>query len=69
MENGKSRVHFNGATVPYIRPYFLGIFPYIAVTYGGHLQFRFLKRSLKRGGARVNAQLMQVSPDKSMVYR
>ena len=27
--------------------------------------FGFLKRPLKREGARVNAQLMQVSPDKS----
>ena len=31
----------------HIRPYFLGIFPYIGLIYGRYLQFRFLKWPLK----------------------
>jgi hypothetical protein len=31
----------------HIRPYFLGISPYIGLTYGRYLQFRFLKWPLK----------------------
>ena len=27
----------------HIRPYFVGIFPYIGLIYGRYLQFRFLK--------------------------
>ena len=30
----------------HIRPYFVGIFPYIGLIYGRYLQFRFLKWSL-----------------------
>ena len=31
-----------GGTVPYFWPYFVGISPYIGLTYGRYLQFRFL---------------------------
>jgi hypothetical protein len=30
----------------HIRPYFVGIFPYIGLIYGRYLQFRFLKLPL-----------------------
>jgi hypothetical protein len=33
----------NGGTVNHIRPYFLGIFPYIGLIYGRYLQFRILE--------------------------
>jgi hypothetical protein len=32
----------------HIRPYFVGIFPYIGLIYGRYLQFRFLKWPLIR---------------------
>ena len=36
------------AYVPYFWPYFLQIFPYIGLIYGGYLQFWFLKWPSKR---------------------
>ena len=33
----------------HIRPYFVGIFPYIALIYGKYLQFRFLKWPTRPG--------------------
>ena len=49
-----------------IRPYFLGIFPYIGLIYDGYLQFRILKRQLKHGWLE-NPVWMEVPLGKSLI--